>query len=222
LQAELARRVHKPAAWLRLATSPLIPPLIALVGAGILEWGSHFEAPNIRDLMLLVTPVSFSLCFWRSERLARRLPRDSTAFITGVMLSTCAAISALAALVYGTLPLRWAGLATLGAKLATPAAIASLLYQGALATATTSYIEQRALNVLSAADTTLIYSLEPIFASIFAALFLREALSASSYISAAFIVSACLYDPLARLALRRWVAPSPPPPDRSRGLSKSK
>lgn len=186
--------------WIDFATNPLVPPLIALIGAGILEWGS-LETPHVRDLMLLITPLSFSFCFWRSERLTRNAPA-ATAFVTGLMLLTCAVISSLAALASGAIPLNMAGLAALGAKLNTRSSLVSLAYQGLLATAVTSYVEQSALKVLSAADTTLIYSLEPIFASTFAAVLLREHLGVTSYVSAVFIISACLYNTLAKMVLR--------------------
>ena len=182
--------------WRRLASSPLIPPGLALFGAAILEWGS-LDAPHIGDLFLLITPVSFAMCFWRAEKLSRRVPA-ATVFITGLMLSTCAFISALFAVATGAFPLSWASVSTLASKISTRQSVLSLIYTGGLATALTSYIEQRAIKVLSAADTTLIYSLEPIFATVFAAIFLREPFSAGSVVSAAFIITACLYDEMAR------------------------
>lgn len=188
--------------WQRLASSPLIPPGLALCGAAILEWGS-LDAPHIGDLFLLITPVSFAMCFWRAEKLSRRVPAGATAFVTGLMLSTCALISALFAVMTGAFPLSWASVSALASKLGTRQSVLSLIYTGGLATALTSYIEQRAIKVLSAADTTLIYSLEPIFATIFAAIFLHEPFSTGSIISAAFIITACLYDEMARRFFRK-------------------
>lgn len=184
-----------------IATSPLIPPCFALLGACILEWGS-FDAPHIRDLLLLITPISFSLCFWRAERLARKIP-NSTVFVTGIMLSTCAMISGLSAVWAGAVPRSVAQLAMVGKALWSKTAVSSLIYQGLLATAATSYIEQRAILTLSAADTTLIYALEPIFASLFASLFLHEHLGPMNYISAGLIISACLYDTIVAAVLKK-------------------
>ena len=58
--------------------------------------------------------------------------------------------------------------------MAEPRVAAALLFTGIATTAWTSYIEQRALQVLSSAEITLTYSLEPIFAAFFAAIFLDE------------------------------------------------
>ena len=185
----------------RVVSSPFVAPLLALVGAAILELGSY-DAPHIRDLALLITPASFSLCFWKAERLSRRAP-SATELITGVMLATCAVISTGFALVSGSVPLSSVGLADLGSKLFNRASLAALVFQSVLATAATSYVEQRALKILSAGDTTLIYSLEPIFASLFAALFLREHLGVTNLVSALFIISACLYDSLFAAKLKQ-------------------
>ena len=57
-----------------------------------LEYNGLGEPAQLEDALLLVTPLSFSLCFWLAEKHSRRFP-DSTEAITGIMLSTVAAMT---------------------------------------------------------------------------------------------------------------------------------
>ena len=54
-------------------------------------------------------------------------------------------------------------------------------------------MENLALETLSATETTLIFSTEPIFGSAFAAVILGERFGVSAWIGATLILSACLY-----------------------------
>ncbi len=61
-------------------------------------------------------------------------------------------------------------------------------------TAWSSYVEQSLLKVLTAAETTVIYSLEPLFAAVFSSVFLHEYFGHNSLIGAICIVLACLWN----------------------------
>jgi drug/metabolite transporter (DMT)-like permease len=67
------------------------------------------------------------------------------------------------------------------------------LWTGIVTTALTIFIETQALKTLSAAETTMLYSTEPIFGSIVAAIFLGESLGMNGVVGGAMILSGCLY-----------------------------
>ena len=183
----------------RISRMPLIKPLLALCGAAILEWGSGMEPACLSDFSLLITPVSFAMCFWRSAQLGTRYPSEITA-ITGIMLSTVA----LVGLAWSAISMNFccsvggSNLPSECSKLISALCdwkvICGLLYSGIFTTAFTSYVEQRVIRVLTAAETTLIYTLEPLFATAFAAFFLKEHLTSGTVKGAVFIILACLWD----------------------------
>lgn len=184
----------------KVAKSPFIKPFLALCGAAILEWGSGMESAGLSDLALLITPVSFAMCFWRSAQLGTRYPNE-IASITGIMLSTVAVLG----LVWSSVSLNFCCSAAGGSDFPAECSklfsalsgwkvIAGLLYSGIFTTAFTSYVEQQVIRVLTPAETTLIYTLEPLFATAFAAFVLKEHVTQGTYFGAAFILSACLWD----------------------------
>lgn len=61
-------------------------------------------------------------------------------------------------------------------------------------TAWSSYVEQSSLKVLTAAEATVIYSLEPLFAAVFSSIFLHEYFGYNSFFGALCIVLACLWN----------------------------
>ena len=183
----------------KVSRMPLIKPLLALCGAAILEWGSGMEPACLSDFSLLITPVSFAMCFWRSAQLGTRYPSEITA-ITGIMLSTVALVGVAWSAISmnfccsvggSNLPSECSKLIS---ALCDWKVICGLLYSGIFTTAFTSYVEQRVIRVLTAAETTLIYTLEPLFATAFAAYFLKEHLTSGTIKGAVFIILACLWD----------------------------
>merc|ERR1712038_1529598 len=74
-----------------------------------------------------------------------------------------------------------------------PSIVVSIFWTGLITTALTVYMETLALKTLSAAETTMIFSTEPIFGSLFAAAVLGESFGTGGYIGAATILCACIY-----------------------------
>ena len=183
----------------KISRMPFIKPLLALCGAAVLEWGSGMEPAQMSDFSLLITPVSFAMCFWRSAQLGTRYPSEISA-ITGIMLSTVAVVGVVWSAVSmnfccsvggSNLPSECSKLIS---ALCDWKVACGLLYSGIFTTAFTSYVEQRVIRVLTADETTLIYTLEPLFATAFAALFLKEHLTSGTIKGAVFIILACLWD----------------------------
>mmetsp|Transcript_15463 Transcript_15463/g.14823 ORF Transcript_15463/g.14823 Transcript_15463/m.14823 type:complete len:393 (-) Transcript_15463:146-1324(-) len=194
---EIEQKINRISFIHQLIKSPFMQPILALSGAAIMEWGGGLE-PKLSDFGLLVTPVCFSMCFWRSAQLGAKYPQETPA-ITGIMLTTVA----LAGFIWSFLHMNAScesgstlliEFTKLFSTLKDIKIVGGLLYSGIFTTAMTSYIEQEAIRVLSAAETTLIYTLEPLFATGFAAAILNEHISQGTIYGAFFIVLACLWD----------------------------
>ena len=175
----------------KIVKSPFFSPFLAMIGAAIIEWGG-IEPPRWTDLILLVTPLCFATCFWRSEKHAARFP-EATNTITGLMLSNSAIFFCFWSLLTSTLPFSksewqqtWSVLTQDWRNLAI------LVFNGLIATGWTALSEQKSLKVLTAADTSVIYSLEPIFASAFSFFLLHEEIGMNTFIGAVLIIIACI------------------------------
>merc|ERR1711935_824283 len=77
-----------------------------------------------------------------------------------------------------------------------PSILISLFRTGCITTALTIYMETLALESLSAADTTLIFSTEPLWGTAFAVAIMGEQMGMNAAVGAAMILSACLYSNL--------------------------
>jgi drug/metabolite transporter (DMT)-like permease len=189
--------------------SNFVSPLLAICGACILVWGEQHRA-TWTDVYLLITPVSFALNFWRSSKFAVQYPSD-TRLITFSMLFSVTLISGLWAIFTNRLNLQQLCTnSSLQNKQCMEAwqvvlknvlnqknvLIPHMLYNGFVATGYTSSSEQKAIKVLSANEVTLIYTLEPIFTTLFAAVFLNEKIGFNTCAGAFFIIFACIWEPL--------------------------
>ena len=74
--------------------------------------------------------------------------------------------------------------------------IAALLWTGIFTTALTSFGENVAMKELSAAESTVIYSTEPLWGTAFASLVLGESVGWNTFLGAILILSACLWSSL--------------------------
>ena len=171
------------------------PATIACIGAGILEFGNAMEPPRLNDFLLFLPPVAYSVAFWRCEKIARKLgsqhqPDVMTFYI---MLSSCA-LSGLYATYCGVLPSTPGAWAALRDIYSSRDMAFFLFYEGCLATALVSALEQHILKFLSAAEVTLIYSLEPVFATVTGVLFIGEEVHPGTFVAGACICTACVLD----------------------------
>jgi drug/metabolite transporter (DMT)-like permease len=173
---------------------PFLPSLLACAGAAILEFGSIQDPPSISDVLLFVPPMAYSVAVWRCEKISRKLgaahqPNQLSAYMT---LTSCLA-SGFYAVVQGVFPRGREEWKILGALLSNRKILFFLFYEGCLATAAVSMVEQHILRRLSAAEVTLIYSMEPLFATL-TSVFVGEPLTREVLIGAIFILSACVID----------------------------
>lgn len=93
----------------------------------------------------------------------------------------------------------------------TPTVLFSLFWTGVITTALTVYMETLALKTLSAAETTLIFSTEPLWGTAFAALIMGEQLGMDAAMGAVLILSGCLFSNLGLDGLKALTQQKPPP-----------
>jgi drug/metabolite transporter (DMT)-like permease len=74
-----------------------------------------------------------------------------------------------------------------------PHRIGAILWTGIVTTVLAIYFEGIALQVASATEAALLFSSEPVWASLFGAWLLHERLNMNAYIGGAIILSACIF-----------------------------
>lgn len=182
---------------------PLLPATLAAAGVACLELGGT-EVPGIGDLWAFAQPICFGLSFWRVEHhMGQSKGGDGEAqSFTGAMMLSVAAFSCvwashdfLAPLI-GHQDAFQAAVATQLGAFSDWRVLAAILWTGIVTTALTSYGENIAMKSLSAAESTVIYSTEPLWGAAFAAFALGETLTWSTFAGAALILCACIWSSL--------------------------
>ena len=180
----------------KISKKAYIASALAICGAAILEWGG-MEEPKWSDLLLLVVPFSSAMIFWRSEGMVENLKSvKETELLTFVMLVVSSILSVAWSTIDFLRPKALIRTSPLDWKFPKLTTSLLLLFSGFIATGWTAFTEQKALKVVSAVETSLIYTLEPLFAAAFARIFLKEHIGMNTIIGAIFIISACLWGTL--------------------------
>jgi len=178
--------------------------ILALVGVGFLEvegpisaiteGGGAFGLDN-GDLLSIVQPFAFGLGFWRMEAAMRRFPDDAMKTTAAQLLS----VFVISAAYWWTHTGRIDGLPEYSQMISwitDPLILGSLLWTGVVTTAFTVYLETLALKTLSAAETTMLFSTEPLFGATFAAAVMGETFGTGGYIGAILILAGCIFSNL--------------------------
>jgi drug/metabolite transporter (DMT)-like permease len=179
----------------------IIPALIAVIGVGCLELGGS-QLPGVGDVWAFSQPLMFGLGFWRIEQHMKHMKgiKGEAQAFTGAMMLMVAAFSAFwtaGSFVFPYMEHPIAVLLNIVAQLSIVHShwqiAAALLWTGIVTTAITSYGENVAMSKLSAAESTVIYSTEPIWGTAFAALTLHESIGWNTILGAALVISACMW-----------------------------
>ena len=177
----------------------VIGALLAAMGVYALEMGGT-ESLNSGDIMSLMQPLMFGLGFWRMEAAMEKYPTEAgrlaasqllAVFLVSASYLTCwspvsgsiSVSDACHALPSTTEVMTW---------LHDPKILGALLWTGIVTTAFTIWMETLALKTLSAAETTVIFSTEPLFGAAFASVVAGESLGSCAAVGAAFIIGGCL------------------------------
>jgi len=173
-------------AWLlgrKISVQVAIAAGLALAGVGLMSWEG--ESLGVGDLWVLGCAACWAVYILRMEQIVSHY---STTALTTVQLVAIALLS-----------FWWAAphLASQTAALMTSAAV--VLYLGLFATALTTWTQASAQRHLSATEAAILYTLEPVFASLFAFWWLGESWGLRGWLGGAVILAATL---LSQLRLR--------------------
>lgn len=155
---------------------------LAILGVGFLSYDG--SPPGAGDFWTLLTALTYTLYIWRIEGFAARFPSLP---LTGIQM-----------LVVMALALGWVAWERPGWNWA-EFPWGSVLYLGLVASALCVWLQALGQRSVPAPEAAVIYALEPVYASGFAYLFLRERLGLQGLIGAALIVAATLVSQLASL-----------------------
>jgi drug/metabolite transporter (DMT)-like permease len=183
-----------------LSRQQFIGALLAVVGVGFLEFEgatatSMLQAFSLTagDICSMIQPVAFGIGFWRMERVMHKYPdeacRGTAAQLLAVFLGSAAYMGIVGVTDPSSIPPR----EQLIGWVTDPYKLGTIFWTGVITTALTMYLETVALKTLSAAETTLLMSTEPVWGSAFATICLGEHLTMSSGIGGAIILFGCLY-----------------------------
>jgi len=186
----------------KILAREVIGALLAVVGVAFLEMdglkedlaaGRSLLSPG--TLYSLMQPLAFGFGFWRMEHWARKYPEGGMQLTASMMLSIASlmVINSLFSLggVEG-LP----NLDQFAVWLSNPTILGATLWTGIVTTVIPTFLETKALRFLSASETTMLYSTEPIFGSLFAGFALGESMGVGGGIGATMVLSGCLYSSL--------------------------
>ena len=196
--------------------------VLALVGVAFLELGdvdtlmsSSGSVFDTGTQLSLIQPLTFGLGFWRMEQAMNKFPEEAprmtaaqlmAIFVSSVgyglwsmgvfepffassdVSSTLTGFQSALSGVSTSFPWNeWSR---------TPSILFSLFWTGCITTALTIYMETLALESLSAAETTLIFSTEPLWGTAFAVALMGEQMGVNSVVGAGLILTACIYSNL--------------------------
>merc|ERR1711935_984301 len=149
----------------------MIGACVAAFGVWVLELGGQDTTITDGDLMSMIQPLMFGLGFWRMESAVERYPTEAGRLAAGqllmIFLVSVSYLVCFSPVVDGLLHADACSVlptpSEILALLQTPNVLGMLLWTGIVTTAFTIYMETLALKTLSAAETTLIFSTEPLF-----------------------------------------------------------
>jgi drug/metabolite transporter (DMT)-like permease len=156
----------------------IIAAAIAFIGIGIISWPDG--SPPIGDVWMLLCALLASAWIIVLEILS---PRHSLLSLTFVQLSSVAILG----LLWATPELIW-HFESLRKSVMNPETLAVLFYLGVVATGITTWLQTKALQMITAFEAGVIETLEPVFGAILAFLILGETFKTRGYIGAVVVI----------------------------------
>jgi hypothetical protein len=166
--------------------------MLAVFGVAVLELGGGTADFVLTqgDICSLIQPLAFGLGFWRMEQSMRKYPEHANRSTAAQLLAVFGVSGAYASVV---------GIPDMDQIMTwvhDPMILAALFWTGCITTALTVYMETLALKTLSAAETTLIFSTEPLWGAACASVVVGEQLGLPTAIGGALILGGCVYSNL--------------------------
>lgn len=179
--------------------------ILCLSGVGILELydptgmsTNPFSQVGFGDFLAFLQAVGFGTSFFITERMMRGQP-DQALPITAVQVSMTALLCFIWCVTDGWIgqPGTEAfGLPNLFLEPSLRIAAGAVAWTGLITTALNRFVETTSLGKVSSAEASVILATEPLWAALFAALWLSEDFGANDYIGGSLIVLACLANTL--------------------------
>jgi len=164
----------------------------AVAGAAMLELTGKLDRPfrlSVNEMFNLLQPVFFGVGFWRTEHAVARHPDQSSRLVAAQYLTGFSVTTLIA---YATNP-EDVEFSELARYVSMPSLLFQVFWTGAIATAFTGYVETRAMEYLTAAETTVILMTEPLWATAVAGLVLGEKPGGAEFaLGSSLIVAGCL------------------------------
>jgi drug/metabolite transporter (DMT)-like permease len=164
---------------------------MSLVGIIFLSLGEGSLQFSAGDAWSLIQPIAFGVGYWRTEHILERLPSEASRFAAAELL-TCFILSLFYAIISclmdGTVPTTM----QLFDWFSNFEIVVALVWTGVITTALSAHLETEAMKTISAAETTMLISSEPIWASLFAWILVGEKLTPYGMVGGVFIFGACL------------------------------
>ena len=136
----------------------------------------------------MLQPIFFGIAFWRMEKAMERFPQEAKRMTASQILAVF-----LTSAVYGqAVSADHASISQIVEWVSDPSILGALFWTGCVTTAFTLFLETVALATLSASETTMIFSTEPLFGMGFAALVAGEELGIGATVGAFLILLGCL------------------------------
>ena len=191
--------------------------IMALLGVAFLELGGGdgigdaLASLTTGDALSMIQPFMFGVGFWKMEKAMHAYPEEARRMTAGQLFAVFVASavyglwSVCDAAVTADAPISINTFATSYPWkdwLTDPSILFSLFWTGCITTALTIYMETLALETLSATETTLIFSTEPLWGTAFAAAIMGEHLGMNAAAGAFLILSACIYSNLGVKGIR--------------------
>lgn len=167
--------------------------LLAVMGVAVLELGGTGGADfalTSGDICSLIQPIAFGLGFWRMEKSMRKYPEHANRSTAAQLLAVFGVSSIYAGVVGGP------DMDQIMTWVHDPMILAALFWTGCVTTALTVYMETLALKTLSAAETTLIFSTEPLWGAACASVVMGEQLGIPTALGGALILGGCVFSNL--------------------------
>jgi drug/metabolite transporter (DMT)-like permease len=211
--------VDKKPMGIRDSPQTWLAATLCLVGVGVLELydptgatsaAESFGRVGFCDVLAVFQAIGFGTSFFLTERMMRKQP-DQALPITAVQVAVTALICMFWAISDG-----WIGQPG-SESFALPAMFmdsklqivaASVAWTGLATTALNRFAETSGLGKVTSAEASVILATEPLWAALFAALWLSEDFGADDYIGGTLIVMACLSTSLPRSAFKMFLGDS--------------
>ncbi|KAK3245187.1 hypothetical protein CYMTET_45232 [Cymbomonas tetramitiformis] len=191
---------------LRDAPQVWLAAVLALVGVGFLELSGVDGAaggPGIGDFYSVLQAVGFGTSFFLTEKMMAKNPTQALP-ITAMQVGVCAVLAGIWA-VGDTVLLRPGTemfaipstvLDVFGPDAAARNVGIAVLWTGLITTAANRLGETTALGKVTSAEASVLLATEPLWAAVFAALFLGEVIGTSDIVGGALMIAACLANSL--------------------------